>query len=59
LPEPVAVAESMLLHVHQGEKVTSAAFPDSIGARLTGLKLDPAARSQFGPSSRKLELLRR
>jgi acyl-CoA thioester hydrolase len=59
VPEPVAVAESMLLHVHQGERVTTAAFPDTIAVRLGALRLAPETRAAFGPSSRKLELQRR
>jgi acyl-CoA thioester hydrolase len=59
LPEPVAVAEAMLLHVRQAEKVASAAFPVAIAELLTELQLGPEARAQFGPSSRKLELQRR
>ena len=57
--EPVAVAESMLLHVRQAEQVASASFPVAIAELLAALKLDAEARAQFGPSSRKLELQRR
>jgi|ERR1035438_2569333 acyl-CoA thioester hydrolase len=59
LAEPVATAESMLLHVHQGEKPTSMAFPAAIEARLRSLKLSPEALAAFGPGSRKIELKRR
>jgi acyl-CoA thioester hydrolase len=59
LGEPAAVGESMLLHVRQSEQAASAAFPVAIGELLAGLKLDPEARAQFGPGSRKLELQRR
>ena len=44
-PEPVATAEVMLLHVHQGEKPATAAFPPERRAALAGLKLTPAARA--------------
>jgi len=57
--EPVAVADMMLLHVHQGDKPGVAAFPDEVTAKLEELKLSPALREAFGPSSRKIELKRR
>jgi acyl-CoA thioester hydrolase len=57
--EPVAVADMMLLHVHQGDKPGVAAFPDEVSAKLEALKLSPALREAFGPSSRKIELKRR
>jgi acyl-CoA thioester hydrolase len=57
--EPVASAELMLLHVQQGEKPTSAAFPAEIARRLETLKLPPAALDQRGLGSRKIELKRR
>ena len=57
--EPVAVADMMLLHVHQGDKPGVAAFPDEVSAKLEALKLSPASREAFGPSSRKIELKRR
>ena len=57
--EPVATAEMMLLHVHQGDKPTVASFPDEVSAKLEALKVPPAAREAFGPSSRKIELKRR
>jgi acyl-CoA thioesterase FadM len=59
LPEPVAIADAMLLHVHQGEKVTTAPFPAEIEARLQALKLTPEALAAFGPISRRIELRRR
>ena len=59
LPEPVAIADAMLLHVHQGEKVTTAPFPPDIEARLQALKLSPEAASAFGPISRRIEIRRR
>jgi hypothetical protein len=57
--EPVAVADMMLLHVHQGDKPGVAAFPDEVSAKLEELKLSPALREAFVPSSRKFELKRR
>jgi acyl-CoA thioester hydrolase len=57
--EPVATAEMMLLHVQQGDKPRAAAFPDEVIAMLEGLKVSPAAREAFVPSSRKIELKRR
>ncbi len=59
LPEPVATAESMLLHVRQAEKPATAPFPEDVAARLQTLKLDAVARAAFGPGSRPIQLLRR
>jgi acyl-CoA thioester hydrolase len=55
----VATAEAMLLHVHQGEKASSAAFPAEVEARLQSLKVAPEARAAWGPGSRKIEIQRR
>ncbi len=57
--EPVATAEMMLLHVHQGDKPSVAPFPDEVSVKLEALKLTPAAREAFAPGSRKIELKRR
>ena len=57
--EPVAVADMMLLHVHQGEKPGVAAFPDDVSAKLDELKVSAGVREEFGPISRKIELKRR
>ena len=57
--EPVATAEMMLLHVHQGDKPAVASFPDEVSAKLGELKLSAAAREAFGPGSRKIEMKRR
>jgi acyl-CoA thioester hydrolase len=57
--EPVAIADMMLLHVHQGDKPSVAPFPDEVSAKLETLKMSPAAREAFGPGSRKIELKRR
>jgi len=59
LGEPAATADMMLLHVHQGEKPSTAPFPEHVTAKLGALKLSSAAREAFGPSSRKIELQRR
>jgi acyl-CoA thioester hydrolase len=59
LNEPVATSDLMLLHVHQGEKPASAAFPPAIEAKLQALQLPPDLAAAWGPSSRKIEILRR
>jgi len=59
ISEPVATAEMMLLHVHQGDKPSVASFPDEVSAKLEALKVSPETREAFGPSSRKIELKRR
>src|ERR1700722_9598709 len=56
---PVAVADMMLLHVHQGEKPGVAPFPDEVSAKLEALKVSPDFREAFVPISRKIELKRR
>jgi acyl-CoA thioester hydrolase len=56
---PVATAEVMLMHVHQGEKPAGAAFPDAIAGKLAILKVAPDVRDAFVPGSRKIELKRR
>ena len=57
--EPVATADMLLLHVHQGESLSVASFPDEVSAKLETFRVSPAAREAFGPSSRKIELKRR
>jgi acyl-CoA thioester hydrolase len=57
--QPVATAEMMLLHVHQGDKPTVAPFPDEVSAKLEALKASAASRESSGPGSRKIELKRR
>ena len=59
LGEPAATADMMLLHVRQGEKPSTAPFPEQLMAQLNALRLSPAARDAFGPLSRKIELQRR
>ena len=55
----VATGDVMLLHVHQGDKPASAAFPVDIERRLETLKLSAEARAAWGPGSGKIELRRR
>ena len=57
--DPVATTDMMLLHVHQGEKPSSAPFPAEVTAKLEQFKASSAAREAFAPSSRKIELKRR
>ncbi len=57
--QAVATAEAMLLHVRQGEKPASAAFPAEIAAHLQSLKIPPEARAAWGPGSRRIEIQRR
>jgi acyl-CoA thioester hydrolase len=56
---PAAVADLLLLHVHQGDKPSVAPFPPEILERLERLKLDPAALAQRPYRSRQIELERR
>ena len=58
-PDPVATGEVMLLHVHQGEKPSSAPFPTDIERRLQALTLTGDASAAWGPRSRAIELRRR
>jgi acyl-CoA thioester hydrolase len=57
--EPVAFADMMLIHVHQGEKPSVKPFPDEVSARLEALKALPESVEAFGPGSRKIEIKRR
>ncbi len=59
IAEPVAISDMLLLHVHQGDKPGAATFPEEVSAKLEGLKVSPAFREAFGPTSRKIELKRR
>ena len=59
LSDAVATGDVMLLHVHQGDKPTSVAFPPEIEQRLGALKLSGDESAAWGPSSRKIELTRR
>jgi acyl-CoA thioester hydrolase len=57
--DAVALGEALLLHVHQGAKPSSAAFPAEVERTLQSLKIAQAARAGWGPGSRKIELQRR
>jgi acyl-CoA thioester hydrolase len=59
VPEGMATAEMMLLHVHQGETPASRAFPEEIQARLAPLKTTPAALAAFTPAAGKIAIKRR
>jgi acyl-CoA thioester hydrolase len=59
LNEPVATSDVMLLHVHQGDKPASAAFPPDVEEKLQALKLPADLAAAWGPRSRKIEILRR
>lgn len=59
VPEPVAVAEAMLLHVRQGATPATASFPEPIEQRLQALKLRSEDAAGFGPQSRRIEIRRR
>ena len=59
LNEPVATSDVMLLHVHQGDKPASAAFPPEVEEKLQVLKLTADLAAAWGPRSRKIEILRR
>lgn len=53
---PAAVAEVMLLHVHQGEKVTSTPFTAAVSAAIARLREDTAGLPPPEPGSRRMEL---
>jgi acyl-CoA thioester hydrolase len=54
-----ASAELMLLHVHQGETVTTAPFPADVAAAIASLAAATAGSAEVGPGSRRMELRRR
>ena len=56
-PEPAAAAEVMLLHVHQGETVTTAPFPDAVADSIARLRAQSAGAAE-GPGSRQMGLRR-
>jgi acyl-CoA thioester hydrolase len=58
-PEPVATAEFVLLHVHQGEKPGSAPFPADIQAAIERLRSETDGAAWPGPRSRELGLKKR
>ena len=55
----VATGDVMLLHVQQGDKPASTAFPPDIDRKIQSLKLSPAQSAAWGPSSRKIAIRRR
>lgn len=56
---PAAAADLMLMHVHQGEKPASAAFPPDIAARLESLKVPASVAAARRYGSREIEIKRR
>jgi acyl-CoA thioester hydrolase len=55
----VATGEALLLHVHQGERPASAAFPSAVERTLRSLTLSAEERAAWGPGSRRIGLQRR
>jgi len=58
-PEPVATAEFMLLHVHQGEKPGAAPFPAEVQEAIERLRAAADGAAWPGPRSRELALKKR
>lgn len=58
-PKPVATAEFMLLHVHQGAAPGAAPFPPEIQAGIERLRAEADGSDWAGPRSRELALKRR
>jgi acyl-CoA thioester hydrolase len=58
-PDVAAVTELMLLHVHQGETVTTAPFPPDVADALSALVAATAGALEVSPGSRRMELPRR
>ena len=56
---PAASAELMLLHVHQGDTVTTAPFPPDVAGAIARLAASTASAHEVGPGSRRIELRRR
>jgi acyl-CoA thioester hydrolase len=54
-----ASAELMLLHMHQGEKVTTVHFPPEVAGAIAKLVASTASAPEVGPGSRRIELRRR
>jgi acyl-CoA thioester hydrolase len=54
-----ASAELMLLHVHQGETVTTAPFPPEVANAIAALVAATAAAPEVSLGSRRMELPRR
>jgi acyl-CoA thioester hydrolase len=53
---PAATAEFMLLHVHQGETVSTTPFAPEIAAAIAALAQASADPQWSGPGSRRMEL---
>ena len=58
-PAPVATAEFMLLHVHQGDKPGAAPFPADVQAAIERLRAGADGTPWPGPRSRELALKKR
>jgi acyl-CoA thioester hydrolase len=56
---PAASAELMLLHMHQGDTVTTASFPPDVAGAIARLAASTASAPEIGPGSRRIELRRR
>jgi acyl-CoA thioester hydrolase len=54
-----ATAELMLLHVHQGESVTTTAFAPEVSSAIDALLASTAGAPEVAPGSRRMELRRR
>jgi acyl-CoA thioester hydrolase len=54
-PDPVSTAESMLLHVHQGDEPRSEAFPPEVTAALAAITSADTQPADI-PGSRRMEL---
>jgi len=53
---PAATAEFMLLHVHQGETVSTTPFPPEVAAAIAALACSSPAAAWPGPGSRRMQL---
>ncbi len=58
-PKPVATAEFMLLHVHQGEPPGATPFPTEVQAAIEQLRVTADGSAWPGPRSRELALKKR
>lgn len=54
-----ASVEQMLLHVHQGDTVTTTPFPPDVTGALSQLAAATASAPEVGPGSRRMELRRK
>lgn len=59
IPDALATADVMLLHVRQGDTPGSAAFPAQVALLLRSLQLPADACAAWGPRSRGIEIKRR